>query len=244
MGKGYYIDKRGARLPSVTGITGKNLGWNTDALLGWVAKKVRQGLDHNREREESAQVGNAVHKIVKLFLENSYQLDGDWGAVERVMRTIIFTILPEVADWNHRKVINACTSFAAWYLAHPITIVAIEEPLICTQLGFGGTPDLVCRDPDGNLIILDWKTGAYVYPEYAIQLAAYGFAWKEKTGERADFLLDIRLDTDEPMWEDHLLKDEARTAAEHVFGSLIEIEGMRSIVENGMDLVDSGRVVM
>lgn len=241
MGKGYYVDQRGTRLPSVTGITGKNLGWSKDALMGWVAKAVRQGRDFNQEREESAQVGNAVHKIVKLFFENSDQLDGDWGAVERVMRTIIFTILPEVADWNHKKVINACTSFAAWYLAHPITVVAIEEPLVCEQLGFGGTPDLVCRDQHGSLIILDWKTGKFVYPEYAIQLAAYGFAWRAKTGERVDHLLDIRLDTEEPLWEDHLLEDEARTAAEHVFGSLIEIEGMRSIVESGMSLIDSGR---
>jgi len=237
-----YTDEQGRRLPSVTGTTGKNLGWSKDALMGWAVKQTRIGKDPNVVKRESAQVGNAVHKIVRMLLENEEQINSyDPETVWRVMRAAIMTFLSEVADWNHKLVFNACMSWAAWYCTHPITVISIEKPLISNSLMFGGTPDLVCRDPFGNLIIIDWKTGAYIYPEHAIQLAAYSVIWREKTGENVDFLMDVRLDTAEPLWENHLLEDDSRSAAEHVFANLLEVEAMRSTVENGMNMISSGR---
>lgn len=235
-----YTNKRGKRLPSVTQVTGKNLGWNKDAIVAWAVKKMRQGVEPNTEKTEKAQVGNAVHKVIKILLENEQQInDYDPETVWRVARTAIFTIIHDVVDWRHQAVFNACMGFAAWYCAHPIVIIAIEEPLVANI--FGGTPDLVCRDQHGNLIILDWKTGTYIYPEYALQLAAYGVAWRLNTGESPDFLLDVRLDTESPGWENHLLTDEGRWAAEHAFSHLLEVEAVRPMVENGMDLIDSWR---
>jgi|19_taG_2_1085344.scaffolds.fasta_scaffold02768_6 hypothetical protein len=41
------------------------------------------------------------------------------------------------------------------------------------DISFAGTADLVAIDPDGNIVIADYKTGARLYPETCLQLSAY-----------------------------------------------------------------------
>ncbi len=36
---------------------------------------------------------------------------------------------------------------------------------------------------DGRMVALDWKTSNGIYPEYALQVAAYAKALEEMTGE-------------------------------------------------------------
>ena len=40
-------------------------------------------------------------------------------------------------------------------------------------ISFAGTADLIAVDSDNNPVICDYKTGAKVYPEYALQMGAY-----------------------------------------------------------------------
>jgi hypothetical protein len=62
-----------------------------------------------------------------------------------------------------------------------IEIVEQEVPLVSETFGFGGTPDAIGRypdSPDGEFIMLDWKTGK-IYPDHLMQVSSYKYLWEE-----------------------------------------------------------------
>lgn len=52
-----------------------------------------------------------------------------------------------------------------------------------SEFGISHTKDI---GVDGKLAVIDWKSSAAIYPEYALQLAAYARAIKEEYGYRVD----------------------------------------------------------
>lgn len=77
--------------------------------------------------------------------------------------------MPEAA-WSRVK------AYAGWWEASGWTLRLSEAYIVHPELGYGGTFDLLCRDRDGLTVLADIKTGKGVYPETALQLAAYGTA--------------------------------------------------------------------
>jgi hypothetical protein len=59
-----------------------------------------------------------------------------------------------------------------------------EYYLVSNRHGYAGTADLICRLKDGNLWIIDLKTGGKSI-DHGLQLAAYRYAYQEMTGVRA-----------------------------------------------------------
>ena len=49
---------------------------------------------------------------------------------------------------------------------------------------FGGTPDAIGRNTNGELVLLDWKTSNGVYSDYLLQLAAYKALWEEENPDK------------------------------------------------------------
>jgi hypothetical protein len=54
--------------------------------------------------------------------------------------------------------------------------VLLETPVFSFEFRYAGTLDVVADLADGQRWLLDWKTGKNVYPEVALQLAAYRYA--------------------------------------------------------------------
>ena len=68
-------------------------------------------------------------------------------------------------------------------------VVALEEVVGYEQHGvrFAGTVDSVIRFVDtGALVVVDWKTSSGLYPEAAMQVAAYIAAWAAQNDEYPD----------------------------------------------------------
>ncbi len=63
------------------------------------------------------------------------------------------------------------------------TFLEHEKTVFSSKHGFAGTLDIIAKDKDGNLWVLDVKTSNDVYPEMGLQLAAYKEALEEMTGQ-------------------------------------------------------------
>jgi len=87
-------------------------------------------------------------------------------------------------DWNtmgvsevREKAERAFGAFAEWKRQTQLQITQTEMPLVSEKYRFGGTFDAILVQ--GKRSVGDWKTSSQVYPEYLVQIAAYGRLWEE-----------------------------------------------------------------
>jgi predicted RecB family endonuclease len=65
-------------------------------------------------------------------------------------------------------------------LRHLGLAVIETEVTVYSERGFAGTADVIAVDHHGRLVVVDWKSGG-VWPEHAMQVAAYRLAIAEMT---------------------------------------------------------------
>jgi ATP-dependent exoDNAse (exonuclease V) beta subunit len=157
-----YKTSDGKRVPSVTtiiGILGK------PALLHWVAKVTREGLDWTKVRDDAASVGTLTHAMIFAHLKGE-TLDLSEYSPDDVSRAE--TCLIKYWDWEKE---------------HPdIKDLMLEAPLISEIYKFGGTIDRLCVMGD-ELVLIDYKTGKEIYDDMWLQLAAYEMLLAENEHE-------------------------------------------------------------
>lgn len=154
-----YIDN-GKRMPGVTTITGQ---LNKPALVPWAWNLGREGIDWKSFRDKKANIGTLAHYYILCHYKNLEPVADDFSKNEI-----------DAAE-------NALLSFYEWEKSFPIKPIFIEEPLISRRYRFGGTPDLVGEDKDGNLCLIDFKTGKDIYREAYYQVAGgYSILLEEK----------------------------------------------------------------
>lgn len=61
----------------------------------------------------------------------------------------------------------------------PCVPIEVERRVYSRRHRFSGTLDAIVRT-GRDLVLLDWKTGKAIYPEYRLQTAAYQHAWEEE----------------------------------------------------------------
>jgi len=107
-------------------------------------------LAHEQKRDTAATFGSQAHDLLqKLAVDPNTYVDSKFQSV--------------VDSWRQ-------------YMSDSkLDIIGTEISFYHHELGisFCGTADLVALDPDGNLVIADYKTGSRLYPEVCLQLAAY-----------------------------------------------------------------------
>lgn len=150
---------------------------NKPALVGWAAKSVAEYAAENyeqvsaiasedtaaavdllkgtpwRQRDKAASLGARVHAIAAS--------GGEPNDAER----------PYVDQW------------LAFLKDTEAKVIAQEQIIVNTQIGYGGTADLILENKAGENVLLDIKTGksvagrdGKVYPEIRLQLNAYAAA--------------------------------------------------------------------
>ena len=89
------------------------------------------------------------------------------------------------------------TGLARWWEASGWTAARseaqvwdVEDP-DCGFCGYAGTADLIATDRDGRLVLADFKTGAGVWPDAAVQVAAYAAATNLVTGLGEDTVMPL-----------------------------------------------------
>lgn len=105
-----------------------------------------------RDSRKKMDVGTAVHIAVDAHLKR------DTGEP------------PVVTDLDLLPYIAGAIRFLD---DHVQRIVRSEATLVNLTYRYAGTCDLVAKLKNGALAVIDWKTGKRLYPEVALQLAAY-----------------------------------------------------------------------
>lgn len=160
--------------PSVTTIL-NNI--NKPALVNWAALEVAKyavetqpswtGLGDSeavdllkrapyRNSRKKMDIGSAVHIAVDAHIKQGTQA-ATWEP-------------PEVPDIDLLPYIAGAVRFLD---DHVRRIIGSELTFVNLTYRYAGTCDLLAITKDGPLAVIDWKTGKRLYPEVALQLAAY-----------------------------------------------------------------------
>ena len=164
--KGYWleVDGKKKRLPGVTTVLGRFK--ESGGLMQWAFKQGQEGkASLYEERDEAAECGTLAHEMVELYINN----DDYMG------------VLKGVGKNRAEQALNAFQMFREWQDNNKIEIISEyqEIQMVSHKHHFGGTPDAIGRNTNGELILLDWKTSNSVYQDYLLQLAAYRILWEE-----------------------------------------------------------------
>lgn len=171
--RGYTIfGKKYARVTSIVGCLPK------PALVGWAAKSVAEYAVAHRatwanlpaddavkllkgapwsERDAAADRGSTIHKIIEAYVSGA-----------------------PIPDCTEEE-LDVAIAAERFLLDHRPTVHAAEVVVYSPSLQYAGTCDMWC-EISGEQWLLDWKTGKGVYPEYAVQLAAYAIAERAVIG--------------------------------------------------------------
>lgn len=84
-------------------------------------------------------------------------------------------------------------SFHRWMDLMVEDVPMVEERLFDLQLGYHGTPDLVVRSRQGEIILVDLKTPKALMPTWKWQVAAYDHLIKKCKGWSVDRAGSLRL---------------------------------------------------
>lgn len=103
-------------------------------------------LAATEERDASAKLGTAVHDAAALGLDPA---------------TVPDDVRPRLLQFRH------------WLAASQVEILGSEFQCWNLTVGYAGTADLLVRFPNGQVWLIDLKTGKGVYSEHALQLIAY-----------------------------------------------------------------------
>jgi hypothetical protein len=184
---------QGRKLPSVTSI--RNMAGQPHALVSWkIAKVCDRAVDelptlvemmnreprprervleknrrkearawlraaHEEERDKAANRGTAIHKAAEHGVtpdEVGDYVDTESGAV-----------IP--ADELRAKL----RQYYAWLAESRADVILKERQVWNLTLGYAGSFDLLCRFPNGELWIVDIKTGSGTYSDHVLQQIAY-----------------------------------------------------------------------
>lgn len=153
-----YILADGTQVRGVTTIIGRFK--DSGALLHWAFQQGKSGAASLYEkRDEAADAGSLVHACVEADIHNQPH--------------------PDIPEAMRERVTSAHSAWREWFDGSKMEIVATEVPLVSEQFRYGGTIDAIARDGKGRLCLLDWKSSAGIYTDYALQLAAYRQLWNE-----------------------------------------------------------------
>ena len=177
----YLIDGRSyRRVSSVLGII------NKPALVPWAAKQASEALVETlRDPHTRAGLADIVMSMGEHVEGPQYD-----GWVDRLADTVkrAADVKRDAAAKRGTDIhADVCYTIAtrstpetlevqqalAFIKNHNYTVEATEVTVWSELLGIAGTIDVVAREPEGNLVIWDWKSGSGPWPEMALQLGAY-----------------------------------------------------------------------
>ena len=192
-----YKNAAGKRLPGVTTILGVfdkpalkrwGLGMERDGILDAARKVIGSGsaretfldllseLPPNNAKgeptyfcerftERAADIGTTTHARCEAFL-HGVELDEDGLDAELVDKSM-----------------NGFIRFHDWWCERKLAVVHSELQMVSETMQVGGTADIIARNPDGTLTLVDLKTSKgskyYPYPETFGQVAVYAAMYEE-----------------------------------------------------------------
>jgi hypothetical protein len=137
-------------------------------------------LAATEERDAAAKLGTAVHDAAATGLDPA---------------TVPDDVRPRLLQ------------FRAWLAASGVEVLGTEFQCWNLSVGYAGTADLLVRFPNGQVWLIDLKTGKGVFSEHALQLIAYRQAEFVGQDDRVDERLTALLHAATGMAVLHLADD-------------------------------------
>lgn len=153
---GYYLADGKTRIPGVTTVIGRFK--ESGGLVHWAWKLGTEGKDYREVRDSAADSGTMTHAAVEAW---------------RHKQPFKFEGAEEVCN----KAKKAYEAFLEWASQSNLTVTDTELRLVSEKHKFGGTLDAILLGD--RRAIGDWKASNRIYPEYLIQIAAYGRLYEE-----------------------------------------------------------------
>jgi len=148
----------GSRVPSVTtviGILAKN------ALIEWAYQCGLQSIDYKAVRDNAGDVGSLAHYLIMCHLKGE---------------------TPDTSEYSEQDISRAETcliKYWDWEKQHSsMEPVLVETPLVSEIYRFGGTVDCLAK-LNGDMMLIDYKTGKAIYDEHIMQVSAYAHLLQE-----------------------------------------------------------------
>lgn len=153
---GYFLADGETRVPSVTTIIGRFK--ESGGLIHWAWNLGKEGKDYREVRDKAADAGTMAHAAVDAWVRGKEpEFAGDPDICEKAQR--------------------AYGAFLDWAQQTNLRVTHSEVPLVSERHRYGGTFDALLVQ--NSRAMGDWKSSNACYPEYLIQVAAYGHLWEE-----------------------------------------------------------------
>jgi hypothetical protein len=136
------------------------------ALMRWAHSEGRAGRSFDGSRQEAADAGAVGHFMIECHLKgNTPDLSDFSGTAIDIGETIFLKFL----DFWQQEGLN---------------LVASELALVSEIYEYGGTLDVVARDRNNRLVLIDEKSSKGIYESHLFQLSGYEHLWNENNAER------------------------------------------------------------
>ena len=159
---GYFLKDGKTKVPGVTTILSRFK--ESGGLIHWAWKLGTEGKDYREVRDSAASAGTMAHEAVEAWIHDELITD-QWWALKGGEATIV------------ERAKKSFGAFLEWADQTQLKVDETECALVSEDHKYGGTPDAFTIK--GKRAVLDWKTSGRLYPEYLIQIAAYGKLWEE-----------------------------------------------------------------
>lgn len=122
--------------------------------MDWAHRLACDGKHWREERQAKADLGTDLHALISAHLLGQ-QADTFLLSEETLGRFDLFR------SWWSR-------------MSSRFDVVACEQPMASTTLGYRGTPDVIVRERSTKrMMVLDWKSSSHVRLSHWVQVAAY-----------------------------------------------------------------------
>jgi hypothetical protein len=131
-------------------------------------------------RDEAADFGTRTHALIEKYLKL------ELGAE---------LTIPEDLE-------PVFSNFVEWQQGAGLTFVDTEMTVWYSERHrYAGTLDVLAEDSDGQPVVVDIKTSSGIYPEMAMQVAAYSVAYGTRSGREVAAAYVVRLGKKKPEFE-------------------------------------------
>lgn len=130
-------------------------------LIKWANNLGLQGIDSTKYVDASATVGTLIHYLVECHIKGENPDLSEYSQADQELGYVGFN------------------KFLEWEKEHKVEYIASELSLVSDKNKFGGTIDCIAK-VDGELTLIDFKSGSGIYKEYYVQTSAYKELAKEK----------------------------------------------------------------
>lgn len=179
-----YYDWRGQKLPSTTSL--RRMAGVPFMLHQWALSKVVERAvteypvmaqmmarpQRKRERVRDKNVAKEVGRWLRSAATEERDAAAELGTLVHDL-AVRQVALMNVADPDARPFL---AQFYNWLKVSGAHIIATEQQVFNLKVGYAGTFDLLVEFPNGDIAVIDLKTGRGTYAEHALQLVSYALA--------------------------------------------------------------------